>query len=126
MAMGSVAANQSRLMTLTSRLHDLEQRATQITNAKMILSMGTEAAASKYADACNSAADPNTGIVDKNKLDAASREYDKEMTSLSNQEKLWDLELNQVNTEHTAAKTEYDSVKSLVSDNTEGAFSLFG
>ena len=111
MAMGSVAANQSRLMTLTSRLHDLEQRATQITNAKMILSMGTQAAAEKYAKACNDATDEKTGKINEGALKKASNDYDQELAEFSRQEKLWDLELNQVNTEHTAAKTEYDSVK---------------
>ena len=41
-------------------------------------------------------------------------------------EKLLDLELSQINTEHQAATTEYDSVKSLISDNVEKSFSLFG
>ncbi|MBR1907633.1 hypothetical protein IJ818_01705 [bacterium] len=126
MGMGSVASNQSRLMTLTSRLHDLELRAQQITNTKMINSMGTEAAATKYSDACNAATDSETGMVDETKLRQASSDYDKEMAGFSFAEKLLDLELNQINTEHTAAKTEYDSVKSLISDNTEGSFSLFG
>jgi len=125
MGMGSVASNQSRLMTLTSRLHDLELRAQQITNTKMINSMGTEAAATRYSDACNAATNSD-GTVDESKLKAASSDYDKEMAKFSFSEKLLDLELNQINTEHTAAKTEYDSVKSLISDNTEGSFSLFG
>ena len=53
-------------------------------------------------------------------------DYDLEMSKLSTQEKMLDMELTQINTEHNAVKTEYDAVKSLVSDNTEKSFNVFG
>ena len=57
---------------------------------------------------------------------AAKAEYEAAMSALSNDEKLLDMELTQINTEHKAIKTEYDAVKSLVQDNTEKSFNVFG
>ena len=65
----------------------------------------------------------NDGSID---IDTIKAEYDSAMKELSSLEKLLDMELTQINTEHNAVKTEYDSVKSLVSDNTEKSFNVFG
>ena len=59
-------------------------------------------------------------------LDVVKGEYDAAMAALSSQEKLMDMELTQINTEHQAVKTEYDSIKSLISDNVEKSFNIFG
>ena len=52
--------------------------------------------------------------------------YTTETEQISAQEKVYDMELTQVNTEHDAIKTEYDAIKSLVGDNVEKSFNVFG
>lgn len=121
-----VSANQSRMMTLTARMHDLELRAQQISNEKVVMSLKSEAYATQYSDAMNRATSSSDGSVDESMLRAAQAEYDKNTSEISRAEKLLDLELSQINTEHSAVTTEYDSVKSLISDNTDRSFSLFG
>lgn len=121
-----VSSNQARLMTLTSRMADLELRAQQISNQKIVMSLKTEAIALQYSNAINKYTDTDSGKVDEVELTKAQSEYEAASADLSKDEKLLDLELSQVNTEHNAAKTEYDSVKSLISDNVDRSFSLFG
>ena len=121
-----VSANQSRLMTLTARMHDLELRAQQISNQKVTMSLQSEAIALAYSNDMRDATDTNTGEVNTAKLNSAQATYEQGTAALVSKEKLLDLELSQINTEHQAATTEYDSVKSLISDNVEKSFSLFG
>lgn len=121
-----VSANQSRMMTLTARMHDLELRAQQISSEKVVMSLKSEAYATQYSDAMNRATSSSDGSVNESMLKAAQSEYDKNTSEISSAEKLLDLELSQINTEHSAVTTEYDSVKSLISDNTDRSFSLFG
>ena len=121
-----VSANQARMMTLTARMHDLELRAQQISNEKVVMSLKSEAYATQYSDAMNNATSSSDGSVNESMLKAAQAEYDKNTSEISRAEKLLDLELSQINTEHSAVTTEYDSVKSLISDNTDRSFSLFG
>ena len=121
-----VSANQSRLMTLTARMHDLELRAQQISNQKVTMSLQSEAIALAYSNDMRDATDTNTGEVNTAKLNAAQSAYEGASATLASKEKLLDLELSQINTEHQAATTEYDSVKSLISDNVDKSFSLFG
>ena len=121
-----VSANQSRLMTLTARMHDLELRAQQISNEKVIMSLKSEAIALEYSNSMNDATSTSDGSVNESMLNAAQRKYEQAAASISKDEKLLDLELSQINTEHQAATTEYDSVKSLISDNVDKSFSLFG
>lgn len=59
-------------------------------------------------------------------FEAAKASYDAAMVALSNTEKMLDMELTQIDTEHKAVTTEYDSVKSLIKDNTEKSFNIFG
>ena len=59
-------------------------------------------------------------------LRKAQNEYDTETAKLSAEEKRLDMELTQINTEHSAVTTEYDSVKSLIKDNTDKSFNIFG
>lgn len=114
-----VASNQARLMTLTSRQHDLEVRAQSISAEKMIMAMKSEAVALQYTNALNSAADATAAS-------SAMIAYTGSLAAISREEKALDLELAQINTEHEAVKTEYDSVKSLISDNTDKSFNIFG
>ena len=121
-----VSANQARMMTLTARMHDLELRAQQISNEKVVMSLQSEAYALQYSNAMNAATSSSDGSVNESMLKAAQATYDQQTASISKEEKLLDLELSQINTEHSAVTTEYDSVKSLISDNTDRSFSLFG
>lgn len=59
-------------------------------------------------------------------LEKKKGQYDAATTALSAKEKMYDMELTQINTEHSAVKTEYDSIKSLVSDNVDKSFNVFG
>ena len=121
-----IAANQARLMTLTARQHDLELRAQQISATKMTLSLQSQKWATEYSNALNSATSGQSGNFDQNAIDNAKAAYDANTASISSQEKLLDLELTQINTEHSAVKTEYDAVKSLISDNVDKSFNVFG
>lgn len=121
-----VSSNQARLMTLTSRMADLELRAQQISNQKIIMSLKSEAISLKYSNDINEATNEKDGSVDESRMNKAQSDYEQATATISKDEKLLDLELSQINTEHNAAKTEYDSVKSLISDNVDKSFSLFG
>ena len=121
-----VSANQARLMTLTARQHDLELRAQQISAQKMVLTYQSQQWASEYSTALNDATANKSGGFDQDAINTAKGKYDAAMTSLSSQEKLLDMELTQINTEHNAVKTEYDSIKSLIGDNVDKSFNVFG
>ena len=128
-----ISANQARLMTLTARQHDLELRAQQISATKMTLSLQSQQWATAYSNALNDAItksdktdDNGNKIFDQDKITAAKDTYDIEITNISAQEKLLDMELTQINTEHSAVKTEYDSIKSLIGDNVDKSFNVFG
>lgn len=144
-----VAANQARLMTLTARQHDLELRAQSISALKMVKSLESQAMATEYANALDNyskakqAASGDTSITyslsylgtdgtthtaadAQGLLEGAKARYDAATAQISSEEKILDMELTQINTEHTAIKTEYDAVKSLIGDNTEKSFNVFG
>ena len=121
-----ISANQARLMTLTARQHDLELRAQQISATKMTLSLQSQKWATEYSNALNSATSGQSGNFNQNAINAAKASYDANTASISSQEKLLDLELTQINTEHSAVKTEYDAIKSLIGDNVEKSFNVFG
>lgn len=59
-------------------------------------------------------------------LSVQKERYDSQTAQLSAQEKMYDMDLTQVNTEHDAIKTEFDAIKSLVGDNVEKSFNVFG
>ena len=121
-----IAANQARLMTLTARQHDLELRAQQISATKMTLSLESQKWATEYSNELNSATSGQSGNFNQVMIDAAKATYDAKTATISSQEKMLDLELTQINTEHSAVKTEYDAIKSLIGDNVEKSFNVFG
>lgn len=121
-----IGSNQARMMTLTARQHDLELRAQKISQEKLICAATTSKIALDYSNKINAAYESaGDGSVNEGVLRAAANEYETKTAEISKDEKIKDLELAQINTEHNAVKTEYDSVKSLISDNTEKSFSLF-
>ena len=82
--------------------------------------------ASDALAACRTALGLAAAAESTSYLNSIKGDYDLKMSELSSTEKLLDMELTQINTEHNAVKTEYDAVKSLVSDNTEKSFNVFG
>ena len=68
--------------------------------------------------------------IDYSKRDAARQAaqnyYDAETAKMTIKEKGLDLRQKQAETEYSAACTEYESMKSLISENAERGFSLFG
>ncbi len=55
----------------------------------------------------------------------AQAEYEAKTIVLSNQDKMLDLELNQIETQHKAIETEYSSVEKLVQKNIEVTYKIF-
>ena len=47
------------------------------------------------------------------------------MSEIQQKDKKFDLELDNINTEHEAVKTEMDSVKGVISDNVQKTFNVF-
>lgn len=64
-------------------------------------------------------------VYDTSDDDAAQATYDAEMSRINSQDKQYDLKLKQVETEHTAMQTEYDSVKKVIDKNIERNFKMF-
>lgn len=56
---------------------------------------------------------------------SAEAEYESKSLVLSNQDKMLDLELNQIETQHKAIETEYDSVKKVIEKNIDVSFKIF-
>jgi len=57
---------------------------------------------------------------------AVDSEYDAEIKKVQTAEKRIDLQATQTNTEHQEVSTEMESVKSLIEDNTDRSFNIFG
>lgn len=55
----------------------------------------------------------------------AEAEYEAQSMLLSNQDKALDLELKQIETQHKAVETEYDSVKKVIEKNIETSYKIF-
>ena len=55
----------------------------------------------------------------------AEAEYQKAMNKIENKDKAYDMELKNIDTEHTALQTEYDSIKSALDKNVERNFKLY-
>ncbi len=56
---------------------------------------------------------------------AAQAEYESKSLTLQNQDKMMDLELKQIETQHKAVETEYDSVKKVIDKNIEVSYKIF-
>ena len=55
----------------------------------------------------------------------AEADYESKSLTLSNQDKMLDLELNQIQTQHKAIETEYDSVKKVIEKNIDISYKIF-
>lgn len=70
-------------------------------------------------DATLSMKDDTSGIA------KAEAKYDAIMASIETKDKIFDLELKNIDTEHTATQTEVDSVKKVIDKNIERNFKMF-
>lgn len=86
---------------------------------------GAYTAAQAYALVCTKVGATGTQTPD-GYLTFEKENYDSSTARLSAQEKMYDMDLTQVNTEHEAIKTEFEAIKSLVGDNVEKSFNVFG
>ena len=66
-----------------------------------------------------------TSTIDKKELAKAEAEYEHDMKQLNHKDKKFDMDLSKLEAERTALKTEYESVKKVVSDNIERTFGIF-
>lgn len=57
--------------------------------------------------------------------DEAQSKYETESLKIQNQDKILDLELKQIETQHKAIETEYDSVKKVIDKNIEISYKIF-
>ena len=66
-----------------------------------------------------------TTNIDKKALAKAEAEYEHKTKQIDQKEKRFDMDLSKLETEREAVKTEYDSVKKVISDNIERTFGIF-
>lgn len=55
----------------------------------------------------------------------AEAEYNAEMNKIENKDKMYDLELKNIDTEHNSLQTEYDSIKTAIDKNIERTFKIY-
>lgn len=65
-------------------------------------------------------------VFDTSDDDAAEATYNAETAKLATEDKMYDLQLRNIDTEHTALQTEYDSVDKVLDKNIERTFKIFG
>lgn len=66
-----------------------------------------------------------TSTVDKQALAKAEAKYEHDTKIINQKDKKFDMDLSKLETERTALKTEYDSVKKVINDNIERTFGIF-
>ncbi len=66
-----------------------------------------------------------TEVTDDTAVTKAEAEYNKAMNSIENKDTRYDLELKNIDTEHSSLETEYDSVKSVIDKNIERSFKIY-
>ncbi len=114
-----MSASQGRMMALTARLSDLELKAQSVQNSKIRLSQSQEQASLDYT---NALANDNATESEK---DYAEAIFNQKAASIEHSDKIYDLSLNNINTEHTAIQTEIDSVKKVIDKNIERSYKIF-
>jgi hypothetical protein len=114
-----MSSSQCRLLQLTSRLSDLEQQAQCVSNSKIRNSVKSEQLAVAYTTVLADTASTDDQIT------AATATYEASTGVLEAQDKLYDMDLENLDTEHTAAQTEVDSVRKVINKNIERTFKIF-
>lgn len=64
-------------------------------------------------------------VDDEKAIAIAEVNYKRRMTEIENKDKKYDQDLKKLDTEHSALQTEYDSIKEVISKNTERSFKAF-
>lgn len=64
-------------------------------------------------------------VTDSTQTAKAEAEYETTMANIQAKDKRFDLQLKQIDTEHTAVQTEVDSVKKVIDKNIERGFKIF-
>ncbi len=64
-------------------------------------------------------------VKDERQIAMAEVTYQQRMRDLERKDKMLDMELKKIDTEHNALQTEYDSIKGIISKNIEKTFSMF-
>ncbi len=64
-------------------------------------------------------------VDDEKAIAIAEVKYKRRMTEIENKDKKYDQDLKKLDTEHSALQTEYDSIKEVISKNTERSFKAF-
>ena len=65
-------------------------------------------------------------VLDKTDDAAAQAEYDKRNSSFQQKDKMLELRLKQLESEHKALETEMESVKKVIQEDVESSFKTFG
>lgn len=112
-----MAGSQCRLLQLTARLADLELQAQSVTNSKIRNAMNSQSLAEVYTAVLQS------GTAEE--IDNATVTFEAQNTVLAAQDKLFDMSLQNIDTEHTALQTEVESVKKVISKDIERTFKIF-
>ncbi|MBP3821273.1 hypothetical protein J6G99_06480 [bacterium] len=63
-----------------------------------------------------------TETVDQSKVALAEAKYNRAMNDIQHKDQMFDLELKNIDTEHTALQTEYDVIKGVIKSNIERNF----
>ena len=66
-----------------------------------------------------------TTDIDKRALKKAEAKYEADMKKIDRKDKAYDMTLSKLETQRNALKTEYDSVKKVISDNIDRTFGIF-
>ena len=65
-------------------------------------------------------------VTNENAVERASQEYDAEMEFINNKDAKYDTALKQMETERSAIQTEVDALKSVMKNNIDNTFKVFG
>lgn len=66
-----------------------------------------------------------TEETDDAAVSKAEAEYNRAMNDIESKDSLYDLELKNIDTEHSSLQTEYDSIKGVISKNVERTFNFY-
>jgi hypothetical protein len=80
----------------------------------------------KTADQDLSGASEITEVRDTENLDIIKAKYDSDLLAIQTKDKRLDMEIKQIDTEHSALQTEVESVQKVIQKNIEGSFKTFG
>ena len=111
-------------MQIVEELHDPKYFQDALRNGGLFLSK-KEDNDNEYKTVAWSSCGVIHDVYDESDDAKAEAEYESQTAILSNQDKMLDLELNQIETQHSAVKTEIDSVQKLVDNNIEKTFKSF-